>query len=237
MVAGGAIAASLAAALVLPNFMRSGSEIFTGSPGRIRQVVLADGSRLHLAGASSVEVAFRDDERRVKLLQGEGWFEVAKDRSRPFIVETGDVSVRAVGTAFSVGRFDGQAEVLVTEGIIDLTTVRGGAVAARMHQGDIAKIGRGGLRLAKLTDEETRRQLAWREGGISLDGETLVQAAAMFNRFNTTQIAIDDTALSKQAVVGWFAFNDPQGFSRAAASMFDADVTRQGNTIRLTRHH
>jgi transmembrane sensor len=47
--------------------------------------------------------------RQVKLDRGEAWFQVAKDPQRPFVVESGPVRVRAVGTAFSVRRREGGA--------------------------------------------------------------------------------------------------------------------------------
>src|SRR3546814_19688281 len=51
------------------------------------------------------------------------WFQVAKDRARPFVVEVGDVRVRAVGTAFGVKRTAGGVDVQVTEGVVEVWRV------------------------------------------------------------------------------------------------------------------
>jgi len=73
--------------------------------GEQRRVVLADGSRLLLNTASAVDVEFSAAERRVVLHAGELLVETAADpayRPRPFLVETGQGRVRAIGTRFAV---------------------------------------------------------------------------------------------------------------------------------------
>jgi len=66
--------------------------------GEIRQVPLADGSRLTLDERSRVSVQYETATRRVRLEFGEVLFEVAKDPKRPFVVQAGNIRVRAVGT-------------------------------------------------------------------------------------------------------------------------------------------
>ena len=77
---------------------------------------LTDGSLVELKDGSRIAVEFSEAERRVRLTGGEAHFTVAKDSVRPFVVETGGVAVRAVGTAFSVRLNAASVEVLVTEG-------------------------------------------------------------------------------------------------------------------------
>jgi transmembrane sensor len=83
-------------------------------------VTLPDGSVLQLNTDSVVETAYSPTERRVRLKKGEAFFSVAKNPQRPFWVDVGAVSVRAVGTAFNV-RFRPEAvEVLVKEGKVSV---------------------------------------------------------------------------------------------------------------------
>jgi transmembrane sensor len=78
--------------------------------------VLEDGSVVELRADAVIDVRYDADTRRVVLSGGEAHFSVAKNPARPFVVETGGVEVRAVGTAFSVRLGMEQVEVLVTEG-------------------------------------------------------------------------------------------------------------------------
>ena len=82
---------------------------------------LPDGSIVELREGAAISVGFEareTGERRVVLHAGEAHFQVAKDESRPFVVAAGRIAVRAVGTAFSVGRSNDRIDVLVTEGVV-----------------------------------------------------------------------------------------------------------------------
>lgn len=65
---------------------------------------LIDGSRITLRGGSAVNLRYDAARRVVELVQGEILVDVAKDAARPFVVETGDGSMRALGTRFVVDR-------------------------------------------------------------------------------------------------------------------------------------
>lgn len=82
---------------------------------------LPDGSIVELREGAEITVSFaagETGERRVILQSGEAHFQVAADANRPFVVAAGHIAVRAVGTAFSVGRNRDRIDVLVTEGIV-----------------------------------------------------------------------------------------------------------------------
>jgi len=84
--------------------------------GERRSITLADGSTVDLNARSKLRVEFSKNERRVELLDGQALFQVAKDKSRPFIVASGEATVRAVGTQFDVYRKDSGTTVTVLEG-------------------------------------------------------------------------------------------------------------------------
>jgi transmembrane sensor len=69
-----------------------------------------------LNARSKLRVEFSKNERRVELLDGQALFQVAKDKNRPFIVASGEATVRAVGTQFDVYRKDSGTTVTVLEG-------------------------------------------------------------------------------------------------------------------------
>ncbi|MBD2848971.1 FecR domain-containing protein [Acinetobacter baumannii] len=71
--------------------------------GEIRKVSLKDGSQLIMASDCYVDVNFTKEKRQIKLIDGEIYVETAKDaQHRPFIVETKNGSVEALGTQFTV---------------------------------------------------------------------------------------------------------------------------------------
>ncbi len=86
----------------------------------LHRMALPDGSVAELNGTSRIEIDFTPAERRVRLVEGEAHFIVAKNPERPFFVTAGPVTVRAVGTAFNVRLATAAVEVLVTEGKVQL---------------------------------------------------------------------------------------------------------------------
>ena len=79
------------------------------------QLILADGSKVYLNSESRLRFPthFEGKERRV-YLEGEGYFKVAKDAAKPFIVETKEVNVRVLGTSFNVNAYASEMAVRTT---------------------------------------------------------------------------------------------------------------------------
>ena len=179
-------------------------------------------------------------------LRGEALFEVAHDKERPFFVHVNDIVVRAVGTAFAVRLEAAQIDVTVTEGVVEVTEPaaepgpaqpgpRGSrSETRRLAANERAVITRAGApQVQSITPAEADRRLAWRQGMVSFDGESLQTAVAEINRHNRRQILVDDPALGAKPIVGVFRATDPGGFSVAAALALKASVIPDGDVIRL----
>jgi transmembrane sensor len=229
-----AVAASATVALLLRAYVHEEHQVLQTGRGEVREFALSDGSRIVLDSGSRVDVTMKRDARNVALVEGTGWFHVAKDKTRPFTVAANGARFVAVGTAFSVSK-EGATRIVVSEGIVRMT-MGDQPRAVDLHRNETAMVDpAGGVKFARLSDEAMNRQMAWRQGSVGLDGETLREAAASFNRYNRVQILITDQGLADKRIIGWFSRNDPLGFSMAAATMLDAKVDREGETIRLMK--
>jgi transmembrane sensor len=109
---------------------RAPRERFSTVVGGLEAVPLADGSRVTLNTDSELQVSLEPRERVVSLDRGEAYFEVAKDKIRPFIVNVGPKRVIAVGTQFSVRRDGDSIQVIVTEGTVRMEDRRARASRA-----------------------------------------------------------------------------------------------------------
>ncbi len=210
----------------------------TTAVGEIRRIPLSDGSSVTLDTSSRIALNYSNGSRVVRLTVGEAIFEVAHDRARPFIVEAGPVRVRAVGTAFMV-RFesDSKVQVTVTRGVVDVWTageIINPAVRVAADRRVIASPDRVEP-VVELSNDDVVRSVAWQDGILDLQGRTLGQAAAEFNRYNEQSLSVEDPALAAQPVVGRFNTSDPRGFAEAAAAMLDAHVRIDRDHIVLER--
>ncbi|MDB9999661.1 FecR domain-containing protein [Porticoccaceae bacterium] len=92
--------------------------------GDQQMITLNDGSTVLLNTNSEIRVEYHDEGRDIQLLQGQAHFDVMPNKSLPFTVYAGEGQVRAVGTAFSVYLQPEVLEVMVTEGVIELSTLK-----------------------------------------------------------------------------------------------------------------
>lgn len=227
----GAVAAGLTAMVIGPRVL---AQRYGTALGEIRRVPMADGSVAAINTSSELKVDMQPRLRAVKLERGEAWFAVAKDAHRPFVVQSGPVRVRAVGTAFSVRKREGGSDVLVTEGVVEVWTEDGKTPPRRVFAGERVFADNGaGVLIPPEADADLARRLAWRDGQIVLDGQTLTEAAAEFNRYNDRKIEVADARLADERFVGWFRTNDPEGFAEAAAATFNGKVVLRDGAIVL----
>ncbi|MEJ0037817.1 MAG: FecR domain-containing protein [Gammaproteobacteria bacterium] len=189
--------------------------------GEQRTIALADGSFIHLNTGSDLTVALGPHERRIRLLRGEARFDVAKDRNRPFFVETRQATVRAVGTVFNVRAAGASTAVTVVEGRVEVTrrgdptpTVESAGAAtpvtratAQLGPGERAAVTSSGQILPN-TGPPVERVLAWSEQRLVFRDEALADVIAEFNRYQEHPTRIADPALAAVTISGTFATND-----------------------------
>lgn len=237
LISGGLAAASVAAIAVSIRPWLSPPERIETALGEIRRVPLSDGSLAAVNTQTKLAISIEPEVRKVALGQGEVWFQVAKDRARPFIVEAGEARVKAVGTAFSVRRTEDGADVQVTEGVVEVWNVGDEAKVRRVVAGARAVVSdRAGSMPIVVANDEIERTLSWRNGELIFDGDTVAEAAAEFNRYNTVQIEVADPGLAGEKMIGRFRTNEPDAFARAAGSLLAARVETRGDRIILLRN-
>lgn len=96
---------------------------YTSPVGKRTEITLSDGTTVHLAPSSRIRVPkkFEGKERLVKL-DGEGLFDVTKNKEMPFIVETGKYNIQVLGTKFNVRAYskDSNFETFLLEGSVNV---------------------------------------------------------------------------------------------------------------------
>ena len=213
-----------------------------------RKVQLADGSRVSVGPNTLLKVDFSEGFRRVHLQHGEVLFEVSKDAARPFIVNAGDALARAVGTRFAVDRREDGVSVTVQEGTV--AVVRGGQAVALERAVD--------MRVAIALEKDERVEipvdaptaiplhkqrvdsvtaLAWANGQLVLQQETVAEAVREFNRRNRLQLVIEDPAVAGLHLCCIFDAADPETFANTivAAGGDDVQLIREGDTLRIVQ--
>ena len=213
-------------------------QVATASAASPRTLTLSDDSIVQLNAGGEIAERFTPAERRVLLVRGEAHFSVAKNPVRPFIVQAGNLQVRAVGTAFDVNLQPAGVDVIVTEGRVRLgagTNPAGidslGAPAltagqrAVLHNAvtsgaDLAHA----LVISRIDAAELARTLSWREPLLRLGGATLAELAVEFERATGRRLVLADPSLAELRFGGRFRADDIDGFTHLLATTLDLDV-------------
>ncbi len=198
-------------------------------PPTARIANLPDGSVAELNGDARIEVRYSASERRVELLAGEAFFTVAKDAAKPFVVATATGSVRAVGTAFNVRLLSNGAEVIVTEGRVNLE--RGGAAPdTALSAGNAGHWSAAApTTVAAMSQFEMDDALGWRTRRLEFNSATVPEAVAAMNYFNAKKITLDANVTS-EPISGIVRADSLDGLIRLLAhqSLIETQATADG---------
>jgi len=216
----------------------SRGETFQTGTGQRTTATLTDGSVVTLDAESELRVVEMAAHRRLQLVRGHAFFQVAKDSMHPFLVEAAGKTVRALGTKFDV-RVDDNKAVTVTlvEGKVRVEQSRGWS---RPEQR--ADMTPGGKLVAradqnwKLTQVDAASETSWLSGRLTFVGEPLATAIAEVNRYSRQKIVFADGAVPDTEIVGVFAAGDVDGFVTAMDLNGIAHVVDRSDTeIRVAR--
>lgn len=231
--AGTTLAAAAAVALTLwiarP---RTQFEDLATAVAQHQSFTLADGSQVELNAHTRLRVAFTRGERHVQLSDGEAFFSVTKDKSRPFIVDTPSGSVRVTGTQFDV-RSDGAPhfEVTVAEGSVQVRpggSAGGNASPVLLGAGEKLSAVDGTVKVSPLAAVALNDALAWRQGQVVFDRVPLRDALARFARYHGREILASDSAAGL-TIGGRFSLDDLEGFFSALEEIHPVKVARRSS--------
>jgi len=211
-----ASAAIVVVALALWGTAKQNAGRYATAIGKVAVVPLADGSHITLNTDTRIRVTQNAALRQVDLERGEAFFEVAHDKTRPFVVHVGNERIIAVGTQFSVRRESADAQVIVTEGQVRVESDAQAPNAAPqlLSAGAVAQASESGTLVQIHPVAQTEELLSWRRGLLVFHDATLTEAAAEFNRYNTHKIRIVDAAIGDLRIAGTFRSTNADAFAR-----------------------
>lgn len=187
-----------------------------------RVVQLADGSTAVLDAGTALAFAFDGQQRRVRLLRGQAWFQVAHE-ARPFQVEAAGGLVRDIGTAFSVSMLDTTVTTQVSAGVVDVRP--GDGSVQRLHAGQ-ARVFRDGHWLQPVQLEDPESMAPWRRGEVVIDDRPAAQAIADLARYRRGPVWVLGGQGARVRVSGLFHLQQPDTAIVAVAAQAGLRVQR-----------
>jgi len=202
--------------------------------GEVKELQLADGSRMILDADSVVQLAFTGDQRQLQLRKGRALFTVEPDVSRPFAVSAAGRSIVAVGTQFDVNIVADGLTVTLLVGRVDISSLDEGRSLVTLTPGQ-QYVERGGDAHIRTIGATIENVTAWQKGLINFDDQPLAEAAAIMNRYSSDQIAISAEAVAQIRLSGQFRAGESERFAATLAEMHGLRLVREGKRIELMR--
>jgi transmembrane sensor len=222
-----AIAATVALAVGI-YALNSSDTVLRTQLGERREMALADGSEVALAPNTQLRVNFTSRGRSITLDYGEAFFHVSKDPNRPFIVSSAHARAQALGTSFSVEDRGDTAVVTVIEGRVAVKGPEPGTADVALGANQRITVSHRGT--APVRQVDGRVELAWSQGQLVFDNETVATIVSRFNDYNKLKIRVTDPNLAAQRISGVFRATDPESFVAFLESVDGLTARRDGAT-------
>lgn len=176
--------------------------------GEIKEVVLPDKSTVILNSMSVLQVPTEfDPDRRTVKLSGEAFFEIKRDKSRPFLVETvNGLEVLVLGTSFNVKDYNNCSKAKVAVATGKVSVGKDGQSFMRITKGQQVSYGK---KSGKFAFSEVREVKSWVEGKFIFSENSLYEVANVLNRSFKQQVDISHSVDKGLLIKG--TFNKEQG--------------------------
>ena len=145
-------------------------------------IVLADGTKVYLNAVSSIKYPTQfNGNQRVVELDGEAYFEVTKNKNKPFIVKSGDQDIEVLGTHFNVHAY-------TNESVIKTTLLEGSVAVSYKNQKEVLKPGQQSNVSEKfnkigIKQVDTEAAIAWKNGRFKFDNADLKTVMRQLERW------------------------------------------------------
>lgn len=226
-------------------------QTYVTAVGERRIVVLPDGSKMSLDGATKLRVRYAGNSRKLWLDGGRARFDVAKDSLRPFSVTSAGRVVVATGTSFSVERLREQVRVVLYEGRVSVLSEGSSGRPGAKSDGRAAKptitLAPGNQLVALASDAsvqptvvahaDTVQSLSWEVGQLDFDREPLSLAIERVNRYAPTPLVVADNSTAAVRISGVFNTGDTQAFLQGISVAYAIRHRANGAQIVLYRQH
>lgn len=214
---------------VLP-FLHRPTQVAT-QLAEVREMTLPDGTRIVLGAQSQIDFLVTGKTRHATVISGDAFFAVAHDATRPFVVETGDYTVRVLGTQFEIRRRPDTVRVAVSEGRVAVKRVDMEDASVLMS-GAAWTAGSGGVEVRPVDAMDVG---AWRSGRLVYDNAALRDIVADANRYTRSHIVVVDPQLETLRLTTSFRTSQVDGMVETLQAALPLVAERRANGDILLR--
>ncbi|MCK4747767.1 MAG: FecR domain-containing protein [Bacteroidales bacterium] len=199
------------------------------------EVILEDGTQVIVNRNSRIRYSkkFGEIERKIRLA-GEAWFDVAKDTSRPFIIDAGSATVEVLGTSFNVNAYkeNSKVEITVESGVVALTPKQDQTEQIVLRAGNSGTYHKESRQL-ELIPSSDPNNISWKTREIFFVNSSLQEVVDLVNRVYNSNLVIMNSELVACPITVTFRDQSLDAILNVLEVTLDLEIARAGNEIRL----
>ena len=197
------------------------------------EIPMLDGSLIILNRDSKIRYSRKDkgEERRVRL-EGEAWFDVARDSLRPFVIDAGSAVVEVLGTSFNVNAYreNPTVEITVESGMVALSARADGSEQIVLHAGNSGSYDPAQQQL-ELEPIANPNNIAWKTRELYFDNSTLEEVARILSAVYHVEVEILNPAIRSCPITVSFSQQSLESVLTVLESTLDLEIRQEGSRI------
>lgn len=172
--------------------------------GRKFRMTLDDGSFVHMNSASNITYpnAFQADNRNIEM-EGEVYFDIERDESRPFNIKVKDYEIQVLGTSFNIQAYEDEEDFSVTveSGKVKVILDKEGRNSAVLEKNQ-KLIFNPVTNVTEIVDAESSVELSWRKGILHFDSTPFGKVEKTLERWYGVKIILEEDGLKHKSITG-----------------------------------
>jgi ferric-dicitrate binding protein FerR (iron transport regulator) len=204
--------------------------------GERRKIVLADGTMITLNERSKLRYPKVTTNSREVGLEGEAFFQVARDPAHPFIVTSGHTQTKVLGTSFNIqtDQVDSSVVIAMEDGRVSLTDDRNSTAAIYLKKGDVGVCNTEGKLTLEDAPENNLNYFSWmNNSGLNFDETSLSRVIIQLRRIYGIRIVLDEPTLNDRKITLQYPKTEAETILHVIGKAMKAKVTFTNNTYHI----
>ncbi|NLR63814.1 DUF4974 domain-containing protein [Chitinophaga varians] len=217
---------------LLPRIGHRQSALLTAATkdGEIKRITLPDSTTVVLNARSAIRYASSPDTIREVFLEGEAYFDVKQNENKPFVVRSGALSTRVLGTAFNIRAYPGETQQLgVVSGKIQVSSPEGKSLV--MVKGDQVTYDAAATFVSIAADPQQMSN--WQKGIIDMNNLTLQQVTAILERWYSVKIMLLSPGIGQHVLSGTQTNTSLTATLESICFVYNLQYQQEGQVIKI----
>lgn len=204
---------------------------------KIKEIVLPDGSKVFLDAKTTLDIKYYKDKREVNIARGKAFFDVARDETKPFVVNANMIKVEVLGTNFEVKNERDKIVVDVASGKVKVSKNQNGefkslAFLTKAKHLDFDKKNEKLL----IKNIDIKNISSWKDGILFFQDTSLQKAINEFKKYHNIEVEIQKE-LKGYSISGSFYVQDLDKFLFALTKIYSLKFYKKANFIHIYKKY